>query len=353
MLPIASLSDLPKPITDLMDAANEIGGALLVFDHDDQILFANDAQRQMMPVCSYNSYETYSSFFWGAFNLGLTGNASVKNDPQGWLKTAIAARKSNPVLHFGNSYPWGKASCSNFCIDSGVSIQIRINLTESCISDFTDMQGMGLGAMWAIRAQNEIRALKGALDSLGLAVGVINRNGKLLYRNASLIDLLESEDGLLVSEDGFLVILDPCDDMVVSQAIEHITGGLINRAYAPIRREAGSPLIMSISSGTTPGTAVLTISRFGEDMPEIAGALKEVFGISPAEADVMAALGSGASVPDLAAKRGTSEGTIYNQVSKVKTALRRSEFAAPTLAGAAGLVQRIAAIARVPRRRDH
>lgn len=353
MSALTALNEMPTQVANLVRAADDAGGAVLVFGSDDRVVGANSEQRRIIPLFEYSQEDTYSSMFWLMLEKGFTGNSSARDNPENWLNTAISTRRSNKVLHFSNVYPWGEAACSHILLDCGTSVQIRMNLEASGLTDYYGPRGIGLGVLWALRAQQEMRNLRGALDSLGLAVGLIGAGGRLAHRNSSFSEMLAEADGLLESEAGHIVAADPYDDMVLQQAIEYVASGAIPRAYAPVRRAAGQPHLLVISGGASPGTAVVTVSRFGEDAPEIANTLREAFGITPAEAEVMAALGCGATIPELAASRGTTVGTIYNQTTRIKSALKRSGFAALSPTGLPGLVSRIAAIARPSRSRKH
>lgn len=349
MHPQESLSDLPSTLANVVGEAEEAGAAVLVFDRNDRIMHANEAQRAMMPVCEYGPGDTYTTFFWGAVRTGGAGNSSAKADPEAWLRVATLSRRASPSLDFVNDYAWGRAHCSNLRADNGMSIQLRVNISASEIGRYLEAQAVGVGAVWALQKQREVSALRGALDALGLAVAIVGQNGCVAFQNASFRELTEQDDGLVITADGALATECRADCLAFGQALDDasIRGA---STYIPLRRSRGAALMAAVAPGAHDGTAVVTVSRFGEDGPEITSALKQIFSITPAEAAVMAALGGGASVQDLAERRGTSEGTIYNQVARIKNVMKRSEFAASSLGGIVGLVQRIAAITRADRR---
>lgn len=322
-----------------------------MFDRDDRILGANQEQRRVMPCCSYGHDDTYASFFWGAHRIGITGNKGAKADPAKWLADTIAARHSSPNLDFVNNYPWGRMLVSHLRLEDGTNIQARINMKASGIDRYFGERDAGLGILWAVRVQREVRGLQSALDNLGLAVALVDGDGAPIHRNASFAEMLEAADGLTLASDGSLMALDGCDDLVLRQALEHVANGAIPSAHVPIRRGGKDPLILAVSPGAMPGTAVLAAARAGEDGREIASVLMGAFDMSPVEAEVLAALGAGLSVKEIAQRRGVTEGTTYLQVKAVKKALERFEFAATDLASLASLVTKIAAITRAPQLR--
>lgn len=348
---LSVLPPLPSHAIDLIQSAENAGGAVLVFDREDRIIGANQEQRRIMPCNAYGPDDTYGSLFWSLHRAGLTGNKGAKADPEAWLANTIAARHSSPNLDFVNSYPWGRMLVSHLRLDDGTSIQARLDMKASGIDRYFGDYDAGLGVMLAVRVQREMRGLQSALNNLGLAVALVDSAGTPIHQNVSFGELLEAADGLTLASDGSVMALDGCDDLVLRQTLEHVATGAVPSCHVPLRRSGGSPLIMAVSAGTLPGTAVLAVARDGEDDREIAAVLMRAFDLSPVEAEVLAALGAGLSVKEIAQRRGVTEGTTYLQVKAVKVALERFEFAATDLATLASLVTRIAAITRAPRPR--
>lgn len=160
---LAALPQLPQHAVDLIQAADDAGGAVVVFDYEDRILGANNEQRRIMPCSAYGSGDTYGSLFWSAYQAGMTGNTSAKKDPAAWLADAVAARRSSPNLDFINNYQWGRMLVSHLRLDDGTSIQARINMKATGIDRYFGDQDAGLGVMWAVRVQREMRGLQSAL----------------------------------------------------------------------------------------------------------------------------------------------------------------------------------------------
>lgn len=338
------VAELPSPAIELVRATEDAGGAVLVFDPSDHIIWANAAQRALMPCCGYEADDTYESFFWGALKSGRNGNKAARDDPHAWLAQAIAARQCSPNLNFVNVYPWGRMIVSHLRLEDGRSIQSRIDYTASGVARFfPDFDG-GVGVLWALKMQQRMRSLQNALDALSVSVGLVDGNGRLFHRNASLDDLLMADDGLRLDEKGILAATDECDGIVLTQALENVAAGTLSHLFVPLRRRNAPPLMMAVSRGDVEGTAVIAISRFGEDQAELAGAIRQALGITPAEAEVIAGIGSGRSVSEIAASRGVTEDTAYKQIKSVRAAMRRSRFGASDLAGIASLVTKIAAI---------
>lgn len=346
MLLPPAIRELPRPAIDLIVAAEEAGGTVVVFDPNDKIMWANQGQRVLMPCSDYGPDETFESFFWKLFESGSYGNKQAGKDPKRWLASTIAARKSSITLDFVNTYPWGRMLGSHLRLDDGTSVQVRLNIATSGIGRFFPDHDGGLGVMWALRVRNDMNNLQAALDGLAIAVGLVDRSARLIHRNSSLADAVTTHDGLTLDDDGILMATDACDNIVLGQAIESVATGIVPSILMPLRRGSAPPVVMAVSTGNVPGTAVVAVSRFDEDHASLALSLRQALGITPAEAEIIARVGTGHSVTEIAASRGVSEGTAYNQIKSARAALKRSRFAADGLAGIASLVTKIAAISR-------
>ncbi len=349
----SAVADFPSPAIDLVRATDHAGGAVLVFDASDHIVWANAAQRTLMPCSTYEPDETYESLFWSLLKAGRNGNKAARENPQAWLAKAVAARQCSPNMNFVNVYPWGRMIVSHLRLDDGRSVQSRIDYTSSGIAQFfPDFDG-GVGVLWALKMQQRMRSLQTALDALSVAVGLVDASGRVLHRNASLDDLLIVGDGLLLDEGGRLAATDDCDGLVMAQALENVAAGILPHLFVPLRRRHAPPLMMAVSRGDVEGTAVVALSRFGEDQAELALTIRQALGITPAEAEVISGISTGMSVSEIAAARGVTEDTAYKQIKSVRATMRRSRFAANDLAGIASLVAKIAAISLPLRKYRH
>lgn len=353
MTDIVCLNDLPKPVSEVARAADEAGGSVIVFDRDDHVLFVNEEQRKIMPCCEYKRSDTYTSLFWSLLEKGLNGNPVARKDPELWLHRAIGSRLNSTNMDFVNSYPWGKMLVSHYRHEDGTSVQARLNMTSVGLEHYFQGPEANLGVTRAIRLRREIRDLEGALDSLGLSVALVDRNGELLHANASFHDLLDAQDGLVNLTGSCLAATDKLDDMVLRQSLGHVADGLVPRAYVPIRRRSGDPLVLAISVGATPGTAILAAARFGEDLGEVCIALREAFGVTVAESEVMAGIGSGQTLAEYAGNRKLSMHSAYRYVDRAKRKLKEKQSSAVDLPGISSLVTGISAITRVQNGRKH
>lgn len=350
---LEGVGKLPEPIRKIALDTDAAGGAVLVFDPEDRILFANNEQRRIMPCCEYSKGDTYSSLFYALLTRNLNGNPAAKASPEAWLADAIAARRCSPNLDFVNSYSWGKMLVSHMRLSDGTSIQARLDMRLTGMERYFEGPDACLGVARVLRMRRDILSLEGALDNLGLAVALVESNGHLLHGNASFLEMIGLNDGLIDKFGNGLTATDPCDNMVLKQAIKHVSAGILSTSYVPLHRRQGDPLILAVSMTANTGVLVFAVSRFNEDTSEINAALRQALGVSQAEAEVMTALGSGDTVPDLSKKRGVSTNTTYYQIKNAKKRLERIRFSSADMSAISSLVAGISAISRVNCRRQH
>lgn len=343
-----ALSDLSSAAISLISAADAAGGGVLVYGRNDEVLWVNEGQRLLMPCTDYND-ETYSSLFWKVLNAGMIGNRNAAIDPQGWLQYSNATRKNSPSLNFINTYPWGKMYVSQMVIDNGISIQARIDIRKIGIDYIVCDDSAGVDVAIALQTIKNRQYLQSLLDYLSIAVCLLDRSGGIICSNSSFDEFISEETHLIRDAQYRIHAIDQYDDMVFRQVIENAAAGSVGSMIVPLR-SASSAILAAVSAGSVSGTAVLAVSRFGEDAESLAESIRQAFGITPAEADTMANIGLGRSVSQIAEDRNGAEKTVYNQIQRIRASLKRSNFAADDLASIAGLVVRIAAITRPPGR---
>lgn len=317
-----------------------------MFDTYDRIVAANDEQRKIMPCCEYTKKDTYVSLFWSLIENGMNGNPVARKSPEVWLDGALRTRKNSPNLDFVNRYAWGAMLVSHLRLDDGTSIQARLDMRMAGMEKYFDGPEACLGVTRALRFRRQIHALEEALDSLGLAVALVDGAGGLLHANTSFAELLNAGDGLVKWSNGSVCAVDGCDQIVFSQSLAHVSEGLIPTTYVPIRRKGGRPLIVALSTGATLGTVVVAAARFGEDLQEINTVLQKIFGVTATEAEIMVALGTGNTPAEVTRSRGVAMQTTYKQIDNIKRKMRSLDVAAPDLPGISSVIMGIAAITR-------
>ncbi|MCW2246343.1 PAS domain-containing protein [Azospirillum fermentarium] len=279
----SAVSALPSHAIGLIQATEEVGGAVLVFDGADRIVWANDAQRMLMPCIGYGDGDCYETLFWAALAAGLNGNKAAGRDPHGWLAMAVATRQSSPNLNFVNEYPSGRMLVSHLRLDDGWSVQSRIGYSVSGIARFFPDYDGGVGVLWVLKMRERIRRLHTAFDDLPVAVGLVDADGGLLHRNAALDALLAAGDGLRLDGGGRVTATDGGDGVVLTQALGYVAGGLLPLLFVPLRRYRAPPLMMAVNRGDLEGTAVVAISHFGADQKELTALIRRTLDLSSGE----------------------------------------------------------------------
>jgi DNA-binding CsgD family transcriptional regulator len=175
------------------------------------------------------------------------------------------------------------------------------------------------------------RAMVETLEWLGLAAAVISHAGRVIASNA-LLEHLPSV--LLPTAFGGIAIADHVKNEQFRSALSRIGGGEQGPALS-IPVPAGddhSPLIihllpvrgqaLDIFTGGHALMVVSTISRKVVPEPEL---LYGLFDLSPAEARLVGALLTGATLAEIAARTGRAVPTLRNQMRSVlaKTGVRR------------------------------
>lgn len=350
---LARLESLPTPIAEIVRATDSAGGAVIVFSPDDQVLLTNPQHRELMPCGDYEAGETYESLFWKLLAAGRNGNPAAKKDPIGWLARAKGSRINSANMDFVNIYDGQKFLVSHHRLDDGTSVQARLSMAATGLESYFSGVEANLGVTRAIRLRNEIRNLEAALDSLGLAVAIVDQRGSLLHANASFADMLDDQDGLTDHTGHGVVACDEHINIMFQQAVRHVANKLQPQTFVPIRRRRGETLCMAVSPGYSHGTAILAIARFGEDFTEVTTALKQVFGLTPAESEVIASVGLGQALPEVAGSRGVEMGTIYRTIDNAKKRFRAKQIISPDLPVISNLVTGIQAITRASDTRKH
>lgn len=341
----SNIAELPTPAVDLITATDGAGGAVMVFDANDRIIWANPAQRTLMPCGNYDVDETYESLFWKLLESGLNGNSKAQIDPRAWLAAAVMTRRCSPNLNFVNKYRGRNNFVTHLLLEDGTSIQARIDVDSAGLTDFLGEFG-GSGITFALRCKERMDVFRKSLDSISLAIAVVDAHGHLLLQNASFREMIEKDDALRISEAAGLTTIHSDDGVTLYEAIRKAANGATQSTIVPILLPDRDPDLMTVAPGPRPGTATLILSRFGEDEQAIISQIRQTLGTTPAEAEVAYAIGAGRSVAEIAELRNTSEATVYTQLKHIRAALRATKVASADLAGIAALVNRVAAITR-------
>lgn len=193
------------------------------------------------------------------------------------------------------------------------------------------------------RAAGDDRSLKAALDWLADGVALIRADGAILYANDALQAIARRGDGFRIRKGAFVF---PDSETrarftAAAAAIARLRAGDVASAGATdhaVARGAGMlpyllsmrPLLPAERNGEFDMRAVAIV--FVRDPlsrnPTANEVLREVFGLTRAEADVARALQSGMSAAQYARERAVSFNTIYTHLRRIKEKTRCNRMGA-------------------------
>lgn len=187
------------------------------------------------------------------------------------------------------------------------------------------------------RAAGTAHSLKGALDWLADGVALIRADGAILYANEALQAMARRGDGLRIRKGAFVF---PDSETrarfaAATAAVARLRAGDVAGGDATdhaVARGAGMlpyllsmrPLLPAERDGEVDVRAVAIV--FVRDPlsrnPAASEVLREVFGLTRAEADVARALQSGMSAAQYARERAVSLNTVYTHLRRIKEKTR-------------------------------
>jgi len=201
-------------------------------------------------------------------------------------------------------------------------------------------------AIGPMRARAE--AFQSALDRLNTSIMLISGDGDVDWHNAAAGRLLRRSSALQLFS-GRLRCAESSDCRRLRGLIAQVQSGALPTATLAIGQRGEMPLhvrIEPLKAGraeqlNTDNAVALFLSEPGEATMLEPADIATLFGLTPAEAHLAVALGSGSSVADHAAERGITIGTARIQLKQVlaKTATgRQSELVRRLCGSVAGVI---------------
>jgi len=198
-----------------------------------------------------------------------------------------------------------------------------------------------LRRMLAIRgelmtARADKRATRSSFDSLDLAILQIDGEGRLLETNALADELLRDHDALHVARGHLRA--SARDGTALKNAIALATDREApEAALLAVGNPDGQCLSLTVSPLLVPGTkprAMILIKPPIVNQRAVDKALMQLYGLSPAEAQVSISLAEGLSPADIATRRQVSDGTVRIQLKTIMAKMgcrRQTQIAAAVL----------------------
>lgn len=196
-------------------------------------------------------------------------------------------------------------------------------------------------------------ALGAALEALPEGIALLDPQRRLVFANAALRAMTGPANGLALAAEGGIASRDPACQAGIARAVTAALAALDGRigllpaaGRVALPRRAGGALILRAVPIRRAGTAtpggfrgvMLLVSETAPRAAPGAALLGKLFGLTPAEAALAAALAAGRTAAEHAARRGVSAETVKTQMAALrrKTGTRRQTELAALLARLSG-----------------
>lgn len=184
--------------------------------------------------------------------------------------------------------------------------------------------------------ETQVRFLSSALDHMTQGIVIANRDGRILFMNRSAEGMLNPQNGLWIASDG-LRALRAEETARLRELLKRAAATIVGNGQHPggvmrIWRMGRAPLSVAVapldtgSNGSVRhAAAMVTIAAPGPPSGIDARTLQQIFGLTPAEALLTAALAAGKSLKEFTEEAGVSLNTARTHLKNVfaKTGVTR------------------------------
>jgi DNA-binding CsgD family transcriptional regulator len=168
-----------------------------------------------------------------------------------------------------------------------------------------------------------------SLDRLGVTAFIVNANGTVHQQNASARNLLAGDESVHVASFR-LRLSDPALNATLEAAVHRATKPPCRSSLFPVRAGKNEVYEVNVSplqpaEDTGSALALVVIARPRPDAERIARRVRRLYGLTEAEARVVAALTLGETVEQIAVAHGVRVSTVRAQVRSIfeKTGVHR------------------------------
>jgi len=324
----------PGALSAIAEACGAVGAAYLVYDKR-----AERIDRISLAGASVGLESAYIAHFAPLDPFRPILSAAKTDGEWVWLSECL------PDV-VGRGDPWyddflGRARIGNVLgtrvLDSPTHVAVvgihretghapRIDLDAAALHALTGTLCRAAALEQDLRALGQERSIGLlALDGIPAGVIVIDGDGRVRWLNRAAEDLLQQDDGLM-SRDGRLQAARPAESAKLARLIAGAVGGAKSPASAGgmlVARRRGRPwLSLSVTplgprtSGLDEPLALILVSDPAARVLSEA-ALAELFGLSPAERRLAAALMSGQTLTQCAVGFGVEISTVRTQLRAI------------------------------------
>lgn len=179
-------------------------------------------------------------------------------------------------------------------------------------------------------ARHRARSLEGMLDPLAHAAFLLRPDGSVFHMNAAAADLLRREKSILLRRGRLDAVPQKAG---FRAALARACGNPPEAGAILLPRPQARPLVMSLAPVVSAAgeRQALAMVQEPEAGPGAAAWLRELYRLSPAEAQIAVRLADGLSVAEIAGERGAGVGTVRLQLKSIAHKLqchRQSEIVA-------------------------
>ncbi len=342
-------SDIPSAFDGLLRMADEVDGEVVVFNPCDEIVYASGLFKNRYSFLSFNGRDTFNDLFNGIVRNGMSDAETLNVSPEEYFNMVLVSRKANHYLDFRKTYKnesgFANLLCHHRRFDQW-SAQVRVDIERimgRCGDYYTPLPDRVADAAASI---GEAAALSALVDRLPIGVLVVTESGKLRWANAAAYDALRDGEPLTLADDGRLHHPDAATAARLTQAIA--TAAHAVRGSVTFHADGGS--LVSVSSGVTPGTALVLLPPDASD-DAVLECLRAL-GLTPAIAEVAFAVVNAGGPAEAALVIGKKPDTIKRQLARVYAAFGDS-LGVRSQRALAHLVMQVAAVQARPGQSFH
>ena len=339
----------------LLDRAERVGAALLICNEHDQILRVNERHIEVYRFIDYSQLPKFEDFQWKGIQNRKMADLRVYQDPQSWIGASARHREVCRYSQFLAYHMDGRVFLVYYEKLHDIKTwwyQARVEITRDVKARLRQDGFLSHPGHWNGQFAPLVHGSGGSvvnfLEAMPTAAGLITMRGKVLDANRALSALLDDGDGLWLV-DGRVAIRTVSEQVEFSKRLGHFFGtpGQQRVSLRVSRLDSSEAYFLTVTPLLDRGQetwdgehiGVLTVAD-PSAMPAIdISLLVTFFEITPAEADVAAALGRGQSTAMIAEARGVQINTIH---AHIKSIMRKTGYL-----GQADIARRVVDIARI------
>ncbi len=320
-------------------------GAILIY-RDDEVVFANDAARNIHPQQDWSRTVTFDNIFRTAINLGRIDDPTILSDPESHLVYAKMARSRESSFQFRRLYDGMPYDRYHTGLDSEWNAQIWLKVRGS-IADAGDTKTLPPELPEQIHQRRALTHMTGLLDRMGVAMAVVTVDGRLIDCSPLMGDHLRA--GALFFRDGesSLRCRDEASTTRLRSAVASVARGQLRAALVPVPIADTFLPVAVLSAPSTNGTAIVVVHDVAQAEP-LEELLVSAYGLTKSQAEVVVRVSGGETADEIAATLDRPYDTVRRQIatSRAKIAAGRQHALAHIVTRVAGLIGGISPTSR-------